>query len=335
MLIRRTLGVLVLLGLLGALVLGLREAEHKVFGGGSSPGAKVTVTIPKGASVTAIGEILAKAKVVDSASRFELEAFNATAMQPGTYVLREHDGYSRAILALEAGPPPRPTKKLLIPEGLAERDIAALTPKVGLSGAAYEAAVKRAKPPAGFLQAGEKAPTLEGFLFPATYDVQQPPTGDEFVAQQLAAFSDNFDQVDMTKARKKNLTPYDVLKIASMIEREAVYPPDRRKIAAVIYNRLKAKMPLGIDATIQYAVGTWRPLTASDLRIDSPYNSRKVRGLPPTPIAAPGLASLQAAADPANVDYLYYVAIPGDPQHKHFFTKSFAEFLQFQKDHPA
>ena len=256
-------------------------------------------------------------------------------MQPGTYVLRVHDGYNRAIAALEAGPPPRPTKKLVIPEGLAARDIAALTPKVGLSGADYEAAVKRAKPPDGFLKAGEKAPTLEGFLFPATYDVQQPPTGDELVAQQLEAFTENFDQVDMTKAAKKNLTPYDVLKIASMIEREAVYPPDRRKIAAVIYNRLKAKMPLGIDATIQYAAGSWEPLTASDLKLDSPFNSRKVKGLPPTPIAAPGLASLKAAADPANVDYLYYVAIPGDPQHKHFFTKSFAEFLQYQKDHPA
>jgi uncharacterized YceG family protein len=335
MLIRRGVGVLVLLGVLALLVLGLREAEHRVFGGGSSPGAEVTVTIPRGASIGEIGTILAKAKVVDSASRFELEAFGSSGLQPGTYVLRVHDGYDRAITALEAGPPPRPTKKLVIPEGLAARDIAQLTPKVGLSGADYEAAVKRAKPPEGFLQGSEKAATMEGFLFPATYDVQQPPTGDELVGQQLAAFTNNFDQVDLTKAKKKNLTPYDVLKIASMIEREAVYPPDRRKIAAVIYNRLKAKMPLGIDATIQYAVGSWEPLKASDLDIDSPFNSRKVRGLPPTPIAAPGLASLQAAADPANVDYLYYVAIPGDPQHKHFFTKSFDEFLQFQKDHPA
>jgi UPF0755 protein len=335
MLIRRSIGVLVLLGLLGGLVLGLREAERRVFGGGSEPGAEVTVTIPKGASITDIGTILEKAKVVDSASRFELEAFGASGMQPGTYVLRVHDGYDRAIAALEAGPPVRPTTKLLIPEGLAARDIAALTPKIGLPGSDYAAAVKRAKPPAGFLQSGETAPTLEGFLFPATYDVQQPPTGDELVAQQLKAFAENFEQVDMRKARKKNLTQYDVLKIASMIEREAVYPPDRRKIAAVIYNRLKAKMPLGIDATIQYAVGSWRPLKASDLDIDSPYNSRKARGLPPTPIAAPGLASMKAAADPANVDYLYYVAIPGDPQHKHFFTKSFDQFLQFQKDHPA
>jgi UPF0755 protein len=335
MLIRRTIGVVVLLLLLGGVVYGLREAERRVFGGGSSPGAEVTVTIPKGSSTAAIGAILEKAKVVDSASRFELEAFSETGLQAGTYVLHKNDGYDRAIAALKAGPPIRPTKQLLIPEGLAARDVAELTPKVGLKGADYEAAAKVAKPPAGFLTKDEKAATIEGFLFPATYDVPQPPSGTELVDQQLAAFESNFAQVDMTKAKKKNLTPYDVLKIASLIEREAAFPGDRRKISAVIYNRLKAQMTLGIDATIQYAVGSWEPLTAKDLEIDSPFNSRKVKGLPPTPIAAPGLAAMKAAANPANADYLYYVAIPGDPDRRHFFTNSFDAFLQYQKDHPA
>jgi UPF0755 protein len=335
MLIRRAVGVVVLLALLGGVVYGLRAAERRVFGGGSSPGAAVTVTIPRGSSTAAIGAILAKAKIVDSASRFELEAFSETGLQAGTYVLHVNDGYKRAIAALKAGPPARATKRLLIREGLAVRDIAQLTPKIGLSGAAYDAAVKRAKPPAGFLVQGEKAASMEGFLFPATYDVLQPPSGTELVDQQLAAFDTNFAQVDMTKAKTKNLTPYDVLKIASLIEREAAYPGDRRKIAAVIYNRLKAKMTLGIDATIQYAVGSWAPLKASDLQITSPYNSRKVKGLPPTPICAPGLAAMKAAANPASVNYLYYVAIPGDPDRRHFFTNSYDAFLQYQKDHPA
>ena len=335
MLIRRTLGVLVLLGLLGAIMLGLREAERRVFGGGSSPGTAVTVTIPKGSGTAAIGKILEQAKVIDSASRFELEAFSETGLQAGTYTLHVNDGYDRAIAAFKAGPPIRPTKELLVPEGLAARDVAELTPKVGLPGADYEAAVRRAMPPAGFLSKVEKAASIEGFLFPATYDVSQPPSGTELVDQQLAAFESNFAEVDMTKARKKNLTSYDVLKIASLIEREAAFAGDRRKISAVIYNRLKAKMTLGIDATIQYAVGSWEPLKASDLAIDSPFNSRKVKGLPPTPIAAPGLAAMKAAANPANVDYLYYVAIPGDPDRRHFFTSSFDAFLQYQKDHPA
>lgn len=335
MILRRVVGVVVLLALLAGVVFGLREAESRVFGGGGEPGAEVTVTIPRGSSVNQIGEILEQANVIDSASRFELEAFSETGLQAGTYVLHVNDGYDRAIAALQAGPPARDTKQLLVPEGLAARDVAQLTPEVGLDGAEYEAAVKDATPPEGFLAKGEKAATMEGFLFPATYDVAQPPTGTEFVDQQLDAFDSNFAQVDMTKAEKKNLTRYDVLKIASLIEREAAFPGDRRKISAVIYNRLKAKMTLGIDATIQYAVGSWDPLTASDLEIDSPFNSRKVKGLPPTPICAPGLASLKAAANPANVDYLYYVAIPGDPDRKHFFTNSFDEFLQYQKDHPA
>ena len=120
-----------------------------------------------------------------------------------------------------------------------------------------------------------------------------------------------------------------------MIEREAAYPADRAKIAAVIYNRLHARMPLGIDATIQYSVGSWRVLTARDLRIKGGYNTRTHRGLPPTPICNPGLASLKAAAHPAKVKYLYYVAIPGDPKRRHHFSKTYADFQHFQETHPA
>jgi UPF0755 protein len=226
------------------------------------------------------------------------------------------------------------TKTLLIPEGYAIRDIERVLPKVGISAAAYQAALKRASVPAHFLVAGEKAPTLEGFLFPATYQVALPANADDLVQEQLQAFSNRFRTLDLRYAKSKQLTAYDVLKIASMVEREAVYPPDRAKIAAVIYNRLHAGMPIGIDAAIEYAVGQWRPLTAADLRIDSPYNTRTNHGLPPTPISNPGLASLQAAAHPAHVKYLYYVAIPGDPKHRQFFTNSYQKFLQFQQDHP-
>ena len=126
-----------------------------------------------------------------------------------------------------------------------------------------------------------------------------------------------------------------MLIIASMIEREAAYPADRAKIAAVIYNRLHAGMPLGIDATIQYRVGSWRALNARDLRVRGAYNTRTHRGLPPTPICNPGLASLQAAAHPANVPYLYYVAIPGDPKRRHHFSRTFSDFQRFQQTHPA
>jgi UPF0755 protein len=233
-----------------------------------------------------------------------------------------------------AGPVTGETKTLLIPEGYDIRDIERAVARVGISKAAYEAALKQASVPDHFLVGGEKAPSLEGFLFPATYQVALPASADDLVQQQLQAFSQRFRTLDLRYATKKHLTAYDVLKIASMVEREAVYPPDRAKIAAVIYNRLHAGMPIGIDAAIEYAVGQWRPLTAADLKIDSPYNTRTNHGLPPTPISNPGMASLLAAAHPAKVKYLYYYAIPHDPKHRQFFTSSYQAFLQYQQAHP-
>jgi uncharacterized YceG family protein len=134
--------------------------------------------------------------------------------------------------------------------------------------------------------------------------------------------------VDLRYARSKNLTPYDVLIIASMIEKEAVAPAERKLVAAVIYNRLHNRMPLGIDATIRYGrnVPGTEPLKQSDIHSNNPYNTRNRLGLPPTPISNPGLASMRAAARPARVDYLYFVRKP-DGIH-HFFTASESEFCQ-------
>jgi UPF0755 protein len=116
----------------------------------------------------------------------------------------------------------------------------------------------------------------------------------------------------MGYARSKNLTTRDVVTIASMIEREAGVASQRKLVAAVIYNRLREGMPLGIDATTRFATGNYdRPLTESELAVDSPYNTRTHAGLPPGPIDSPGLASIEAAAHPARIDYLYYVTEPG------------------------
>jgi uncharacterized YceG family protein len=205
---------------------------------------------------------------------------------------------------------------------IAKRNV---TPK--LTRGRYLAAVSRARPPKPFLRDWKRG-SLEGFLFPALYEFTQYTNGDELVADQLTAFRKAFARVDLTRARKKNLTPYDVLKIASMIEKETVAPSERKLVSAVIYNRLHRRMPLGIDATIRYGLkipGT-ESLTKAAIASSSPYNSRRFPGLPPTPIANPGLASIKAAAHPANVDYLYYVRIPGTK--RHFFTSSESEFLR-------
>ena len=201
-----------------------------------------------------------------------------------------------------------------------------------LSARAYLAATASSAIPARF-GGGRGRRSLEGFLFPATYDFLRRTTSKQLVASQLVAFRRAWKGVDLRYARSKNLTPFDVLVIASMVEKEAIAPDERPKIAAVIYNRLHARMPLGIDATIRYALnvpGT-QPLHESQLRNPTPYNTRLHTGLPPGPIANPGLASIQAAAHPAHVGYLYFVRKP-DKVH-HFFTSSYKAFQNYANSH--
>ena len=188
--------------------------------------------------------------------------------------------------------------------------------------------VARDDPPPFDLGGYKKGTTLEGMLFPATYDVYpKKATASKFVQGQLDAFDANFAKVDMSSARAVNLTEYDVVIIASMIDREALVPAERPIVAAVIWNRLRKDMLLQIDATIQYALGKTKPLlTYDDLKIDSPYNTYKHAGLPPTPISNPGLAALQAAANPTDDKYLYYVA-RNDGTGRHYFSTTYEQFL--------
>ena len=178
-----------------------------------------------------------------------------------------------------------------------------------------------------------KQRNLEGFLFPATYDLYDSDSARVLVRKQLAAFAENWGRMKLGYARSKNLTPYDVLIIASMIEKEVVVPKERPLVAAVIYNRLHARMPLGIDATLRYGldIPPTQAITKRELASSSPYNTRRYPGLPPTPIANPGLASIKAAAHPARTDYLYFVRKP-DHVH-HFFTSSYTAFQNYANTH--
>jgi cell division protein YceG involved in septum cleavage len=199
--------------------------------------------------------------------------------------------------------------RVLIPEGETRRQIAARAHAAGLAGS-YLTASKRSSllNPAHY-GAPASTPNLEGFLFPATYDLYRGDPASRLVHEQLIAFTERYGDEEVRRARELHVTPYELLIIASMVEREAQLPGDRAKVAAVIYNRLHLNMPLGIDATIRYALDDYtQPLTSAQLALDSPYNTRLHRGLPPTPIDNPGLAAIHAAAHPAHVDYLYYVA---------------------------
>lgn len=208
-------------------------------------------------------------------------------------------------------PPPVELKTftLTIPEGYSRAQTAELAREAGLRG--------------DYLKASEGE---EGFLFPDTYELERDAPVSDLVALQLQTFETRMAGVDMAYARSKNLTTHDVATIASMVEEEAQLDSERELIAAVIYNRLREGIPLGIDATIRFATGNYtEPLTESELAIESPYNTRLNAGLPPGPISSPGLASLQAAAHPARADHLYYVVEPGTCG-EHAFSSTDAEF---------
>jgi UPF0755 protein len=176
--------------------------------------------------------------------------------------------------------------------------------------------------------APRNTPMLEGFLFPSTYELTEPISIPQLVAKQLVAFKENFRAVNMSYPRRHHLTPYDVLIIASMIEGEAATERDRQLVSSVIYNRLRAGMPLQLDATTRYAVDNYtQPLTDAQLASKSPYNTRLHTGLPPTPIDNPSLASVQAAAHPASTNYLYFVVKPCG-NGSEVFTGNYNQFLQ-------
>ena len=290
-------------------------------------GEPVRVSIPKDAGVGEIADILADRDVISNATLFEVRATldgNRGDLKPGIYELRKDMPYGDAIDRLVKGPS-RQIIQLTIPEGLSRREIAPLAGRAGVRGDYVQASADAGLLPRRYRLQG-KPDSLEGFLFPATYELRNGASASNLVRRQLAAFDDNLAQVDQSYARRKNLTPLDIVTIASMIEREVQQPRERKLVAAVIYNRLKQGIPLGIDATIRYATGNWQqPLTQSQLALDSPYNTRKNAGLPPGPIGNPGLASLQAAARPARVGYLYYVVKPGTCG-EHAFSSTAAEF---------
>jgi len=288
---------------------------------------RVAVTIPKGASVSEAGDILSEKGVIDNSTLFQVRvtlAGKRSDIYAGRYTLASGMSYGAAIDALST-PPVKRTTTVTIPEGYSRAEAAQLVEEIGIEGD-YTKATIRSKylDPARY--GGKGAKNLEGFLFPNTFETKPNAPVEDLVQLQLQDFKRQIAKVDMGYAKSKNLTIYDVLIIASMIEREAGVPGQRKQVAAVVYNRLKDGMPLGIDATIRFAVGNYtEPLTESELAVDSPYNTRLNTGLPPGPINSPGLEAIEAAAHPAKTDYLFYVNEP-ETCGKLAFSENEAEF---------
>jgi UPF0755 protein len=295
---------------------------------------RVLVEIPTGASAGDVGSILARAGVVPSGFFFDVRALvegKRSSLRPGRFALRRDMSYAAAIAALSKPPPAAIIIKLVIPEGYTRTQTSRLAAENGVTGSYISASARSPALDPAHYGAPAGTDSLEGFLFPATYELVAGASAKRLVAEQLKAFEERFSSQLRRRARALGETPYELLTVASMVEREAKLPADRPRIAAVIYNRLRDRMVIGIDATVYYALELQRgapytgELTASQLRVDSPYNTRTHTGLPPTPISNPGMASIEAAAHPAHVPYRYYVA-GADGCGEQVFSATYARF---------
>jgi UPF0755 protein len=331
---RRRRGAVVLLVLLLAfMAVAVAVGGFYTWATGASGAQKpVVFVIPPGATGSEVADLLAEKGVVRSALGFRVAAWaEGSSMQfdAGTYDLTTNMDAGAVLAVLEEGP-------------LVERGIQATFPE----GYRLEQMADRAEDQLGVdhrkfaeLATGghfalppylpEATDTVEGFLFPSTYEFDKGVTEEDVIQRMIDQFAEEARALPWEEAERPStlgLTPYQMVIVASLIEREARFQEDRPKIAAVIYNRLEQGMRLEIDATVQYGLGNWGPILRQDRELDHPYNTYRIDGLPPGPICSPGLPSLEAAQNPANADFLYYVVI--DAEGHHAFTASYEEFLQ-------
>ena len=291
------------------------------------PGQPVTITVASGQSSVEIGRALREAGVVDSVNRFRDVAEERgldSLLKPGEYKLVTGMSIDEVLELLAKGP--STGVPLTIPEGFTVAQIAGKL--AATDQFAKDEVTKALKSKDLIVPLRPKGVTsLEGLLFPDTYGIEPDDTAIGVIQKMLDQLEVVLSRYQLSTAPQK-LSPYQLLIVASMIEREAKVEADRPKIAAVIYNRLAAGRKLEVDATVRYAVGHAR-LTAQDLGSPSPYNTYVHTGLPPTPIAAPGEAAIRAALQPADGDWLYYVL---EAKGQHFFTASEDEFLDKKQE---
>lgn len=280
---------------------------------GSGEGS-VTVTVPGHAGARQIGDLLARDGVISSGFFFELRATLAgdrDKLLSGTYHLRHGMSYGAVLRVLSTPPPAAKVTELTITPGRTRAGISALLRSQGIHGDYFQDTRHSPVLDPTAYGAPRSTPSLEGFLFPDTYQLRVPIALSALIADQLRRFRDEFATVSMSYAKAHHLTPYDVLIVASLVQAEAQSSHDMPLVASVIYNRLREHIMLGFDSTTRYATGNFsKPLTQSQLASRSPWNTRDHFGLPPTPINNPDLGAIQAAAHPARTNFLYFVSKP-------------------------
>ena len=326
------LGVLLLLAVLGAVYLIYSAAT----GGekGQTPDEPARVEVVKGDTLSDVAAKLEAAGVIKSAFAFKLQARYegyGTEIKTGRYTF-EPGADSEVILQKLTAGEAAPMIAITVPEGLTIQETArAVAEDSGVPASKFEEAARRTDYGYAFLDhPGIKS--TEGYLFPAKYEFEKGVTARQVVDRLLGQYLLETQNLDFADAKQRlNLTEYQLVTVASLIEKEAATPGEKPIIASVIYNRMHRDTPLQIDATIQYALKKPKEnLSLADLRIDSPYNTYENEGLPPGPICSPSLESLQAAMNPKDTNYLYYV-LKADGQ-SHYFTSNYDDFLRAKEE---
>ncbi len=330
------LGLLLVVGVLGVIYLIYATAT-----GGKSeqePAAAAKVEVVKGDTLSSVAEKLEQAGVIESALMFKMEVrvggHEDTEIKTGEYTFKRGEDSDKILAKLTAGEA-APTLAVTVPEGLdLEQTAQEVARQSDVSAARFEEAAGRTDYGYGFLE-DPAIKSTEGFLFPKQYEFEEDTTAAQMVIRMLEQYLLETQPLDISGAKERlNLTEYELVTVASLIEKEAANPEERPLVASVIYNRLRRDMPLQIDATVLYALD--RPkeeLSLADLKIDSPYNTYEKTGLPPGPICSPSRQSLEAAINPAETDYLYYVLKANGEEH--FFTGNYNEFLAAKQKRDA
>lgn len=294
----------------------------------------VSFEVPKGASTGSVAESLKDNELIRSSKFFLLlikRAGSDSDIKAGRYDLSQDMSYGDIIETLVKGSSYVESIRVTIPEGFEIRQISDLLLSKGL---AEESSFRKALDPTlydfEFLE-GVETKDLEGFLFPDTYDIPVGWDPQNIVNLFLSRFDEIFSETHSMRLSEMDMTLNELVTMASIIEREARYSQDRKIISGVFYNRLEAGMRLQSCATVQFALGERKAtLSYKDTAIESPYNTYLHSGLPPAPIASPGKEALEAALYPADTPYMFFFAIPGDPEGRHVFSVTYDEHLAAQ-----
>jgi len=321
---KKLLAVLVLVILILCIVVGL-DAYRKVFRPYKGYGGSRTVDIPAGATVSDIARRLYHARVIPSYTYFLIYYrlfFSTTQLKSGEYEFTRRLTMKQVIEKLHRGRVV--LYKITVKEGMTLRETAEYLGREHQFDA--ESFLREAGSPEPIRDLDPEAGDLEGYLYPETYLVPRGTTAEQMVALMVQRFKETFNHTLRWRANDIGMSVREVVILAALIEKETAHRDERFLISSVFHNRLKRGMPLGCDPTIIYILkqqNRWDGnIRWKDLEIESPYNTRIHKGLPPGPICSPGVSSIEAALYPENSEYLYFVA---KDNRSHYFSKTLKE----------